>query len=391
MSESSGRLLVITHVVHYRHRGALYAYSPYVIELNLWSRMFTGITIAAPCRDAAPPPDCIRFERASMAIHPLVEAGGRSLWAKLKQAALLPWQIARLIRALRGCDAVHVRCPGNIGLLGVALAPVFSRRMIAKYAGQWNGYPGEPWSCRLQRWLLSSRWWRGPVTVYGEWPDQPAHVIPFFNSALTRDHMDRAQRAAGRAPAPAAAWRMLFVGRLSAAKGADIAIGACARLAGEGFNVELDLAGEGPERERLERMIESGGLAGRVRLRGGCPFEQVLGLYESADVLVLPSETEGWPKVLAEAMAFGVPCVATGRGLNAWMLGEGRGLTVPNRDAGAFAAAVRELIEESDVSRQRRRQACAAWGQRHSLEEVEQGLRRIMESAWGVTLAGGNV
>ncbi len=57
---------------------------------------------------------------------------------------LLPPMIWQLIACLRRADAVHVRCPGNLGLLGVLIAPLFSRRLIAKYAGQWTGYPGKP-------------------------------------------------------------------------------------------------------------------------------------------------------------------------------------------------------------------------------------------------------
>src|SRR5205823_1367344 len=121
------------------------------------------------------------------------ETGGENLWAKLAQLAALPLLMFGLARAMRKADAIHVRCPGNLGLLGAVMAPLFSRYLVAKYAGQWSGYPGEARTVRLQRTILRSRWWRGPVTVYGEWPGQSPHVIPFFTSVLTEQQLARAK------------------------------------------------------------------------------------------------------------------------------------------------------------------------------------------------------
>jgi glycosyltransferase involved in cell wall biosynthesis len=382
-------LLVITHVAHYRHAGHVSAYAPYVLEMNVWAKLFERILIAAPLRAGAPPKDCGAFASRNVELRPVPETGGRGAGAKLRQLALLPAQVWRLIRLLRSCDAVHVRCPGNLGLLGVLLAPLFATKMIAKYAGQWGAYEGEPWSYRLQRRLLASRWWRGPVTVYSDGPEARGQVVPFFNSAMTAEQMSRARKAAAAPPPPGGPRRLLFVGRLSSAKGVDIAIECCRRLAADGLDVILDVVGEGPERASIKQLVARLELRDRVRLHGGRSFDDVLSFYEQAGVLLLPSATEGWPKVLAEAMAFGVPCVATENGLNPWILGEGRGLTAPARDAAAFAAAASRILTESPEQQWRRRQACAAWGQQRSLDDVERGLREIMERHMGLSFAGG--
>lgn len=382
-------LLVITHVAHYRHAGHVSAYAPYVLEMELWARLFDRMLIAAPLRAGAPPKDCGAFASRNVELRPVPEAGGRGARAKLRQLALLPAQVWRLTGLLRSCDAVHVRCPGNLGLLGVVLAPLFTSKMIAKYAGQWSPYAGEPRSYRLQRRLLASRWWRGPVTVYSGGPETSPQVVPFFNSAMTAEQMSRARKAAAAPPPPEGPRRLLFVGRLSSAKGAGIAVECCRSLAAQGLDVILDVVGEGPERAGIEQLVARLHLQDRVRLHGGRSFYEVLSFYEQADLLLLPSATEGWPKVLAEAMAFGVPCVATASGLNPWILGEGRGLTAPARDTAAFAEAAFRILSESPEQQWRRRQACAAWGQQRSLDDVERGLREIMERHWGLRFAGG--
>jgi glycosyltransferase involved in cell wall biosynthesis len=225
--------LVVSSAIHYVHNGRLFSYAPYVREIDLWADLFPELVIAAPCRESEPPSDCAPFTRPNISIRAQKETGGGALGAKLEQILSLPALVYGLCRAMRGVDAIHVRCPGNLGLLGVALAPLFTRRVVAKYAGQWTGYPGEPAAWRWQRALLKSRWWRGPVTVYGDWPNQPSHVVPFFTSVMNERQAERAGAAAGRRTIDfnqQRALRILFVGRLSAAKNVNIILDAVARL-----------------------------------------------------------------------------------------------------------------------------------------------------------------
>ena len=148
------KLLIVSHVVHYKSSDGYYAYSPYAKEIELWADLFADVTIAAPCRLGEPPADTCRIARRNVRVSPQREVGGESLAAKAGIAMALPRMTFDLIRQMWKAEAIHVRCPGNLGLLGVLLAPFFSRCLIAKYAGQWNGYPGEEWTVSLQRRVL---------------------------------------------------------------------------------------------------------------------------------------------------------------------------------------------------------------------------------------------
>lgn len=99
------------------------------------------------------------------------------------------------------------------------------------------------------------------------------------------------------------------VGRLSAEKGFDILIHAVKQLLASGIDVQLLVAGEGPEKDRLDRLIHDLGLAGRVHVLGY--QANMIPLYEAMDVFALSSYREGLPNVLLEAMAMEVPVVAT--------------------------------------------------------------------------------
>ncbi|MBU0516484.1 MAG: glycosyltransferase family 4 protein, partial [Proteobacteria bacterium] len=74
------------------------------------------------------------------------------------------------------------------------------------------------------------------------------------------------------------------------------------------------VAGDGVDFDKIKRRVARAGLETRVRLLGAVPAEEVSALYALADVFLLPSYTEGFPRVLLEAMAFGRPVVATDAG-----------------------------------------------------------------------------
>jgi colanic acid/amylovoran biosynthesis glycosyltransferase len=149
-----------------------------------------------------------------------------------------------------------------------------------------------------------------------------------------------------------APFRLLSVGRLSAAKGYAILIEAVVLLRGRGRHVTLTLVGEGPERAVLEKLIAQRGLEGYVRLAGACNNDRLPDYYESSDAFVLSSFLEGVPVVLMEAMAMELPCVAT------WITGvpevikkDVEGLLVPPASAAAIVDAVERLMEDPEAAR----------------------------------------
>lgn len=98
---------------------------------------------------------------------------------------------------------------------------------------------------------------------------------------------------------------LLAVGRLHRVKDHAFLVRACAQLRARGLRFECSIAGEGPERRRLESLIRKYSLEKFVTLLGHVPREQIDSLYARADVVLLTSRSEGLPLVLMEAMARG--------------------------------------------------------------------------------------
>ena len=116
----------------------------------------------------------------------------------------------------------------------------------------------------------------------------------------------RTGRSRGGLPgARAALFTLLAVGRLHAVKDHAFLVRACARLRDRGLDFECWIAGEGPERQRLEFLIRKNRLQDQLKLLGHVGQRQLEALYGRADVVVLSSRSEGIPLVLMEAMARG--------------------------------------------------------------------------------------
>jgi glycosyltransferase involved in cell wall biosynthesis len=377
------RLLIVSSALHYVWQGQPGSYGPYVREIDIWADLFDEVVIAAPCRQEAFPGDCLPFRRANIALVPQRTAGGATLGAKLGLALAVPLMAADLARAMRDVDAIHVRCPGNLGLIAAVLAPLFSHRLVAKYAGQWNGYDGEPLSGRIQRRLLGSRWWRGPVTVYGEWPNQPAHVVPFFTSMMTAEQVAHAADVAAtkRIERPL---RVLFAGALQPRKRVEALIDAARLLVASGFPLTVVIVGDGPERGRLEARAGALVEQGAVRFVGAHPFDEAQRWYEWAHCLVLPSRhSEGWPKVVAEAMSYGLVCLAVGHGFVPNMLG-GRGVVLEAGTPEEIASALR-MVDAHPGDHEALAASASRWARQYSLEGLSTALERLLRDRWGLS------
>ena len=151
--------------------------------------------------------------------------------------------------------------------------------------------------------------------------------------------------------------------RLVDLKGLSDLIRAIGLLCPEFPNVQLEIAGEGPEREKLEREARQLGLTEQIKFLG---WQRAMGsIFSRWDIFAMPSLTEGFPMAALEAMAHGLPVVATQVGGLPELVEDGRtGCLVPPSKPQALAGALRTLILDA-----KRRQEMGAAGRRRAREE----------------------
>jgi len=167
--------------------------------------------------------------------------------------------------------------------------------------------------------------------------------------------------------------QLLGVGRLVEKKGFGYLVDACGLLQKRGVPFRCRIVGEGPGEAGLRQKIEALGLGDRVEIQRFCPHQQMAGHYAGSDVLVVPSvvagdgDRDGVPNVILEAMAGGVPVVATGAGGIGEVVIDGlTGVLVGQRDGAGIAAAVSMLHADVQL-----RQQLAAAARRFIAREFE--------------------
>jgi len=180
---------------------------------------------------------------------------------------------------------------------------------------------------------------------------------------------------------------LVWVGRICEEKGVPVLIEAASRLAMENVPFRLQLLGDGPLREEMEREVRANGLADRVRFHGWASSDEVREAVVDSRLLCLPSFAEGLPVVLMEALALGRPVVST------WIAGipelveHGRtGWLVPAGSVDALADALRTALcapksELAALGREGRARVL----ERHDVE-VQVG---VLESWIRATVEGG--
>jgi glycosyltransferase involved in cell wall biosynthesis len=173
---------------------------------------------------------------------------------------------------------------------------------------------------------------------------------------------------------------VLFAARFDREKRHATLLDAVASLIGEGELLELWLAGSGKLLPAAERQARDLGLQNTVRFLGYVRNAEILEWLETGrvDVVALPSDWEGVPVSLIEALAYGVPAVASEVGGVAELVGDGCGLLVPPGDPVALAEGIRRLLQSPQLRDEVSRAGRARVEREFVIEEVVAQLRQLL-------------
>lgn len=349
------------------------AYSPLVMEMDLWFDKVDHVTVMAPTSYDKPlltkPLARQDIKVVAIPAFDLNSFGGifRMLWA-------LPIIKVKMLIAMAKADHIHLRCPGNIGLISSWIQLLFPRKIkTAKYAGNWDPESRQPRTYRLQKYLLSNSFLTRnmQVLVYGDWPNQSKNIKPFFTATYwekdkealhERSYTDTIQ--------------MVYLGTLSANKRVDYAIELMAELKNRGISIKFDVFGAGAQQVKLKELVVKCALEQEVVFHGNQPKEVVTSALKNADFAILPSKSEGWPKAVAEAMFWGAIPLASAVSCVPWMLDYGkRGVLLDFKtDAETIQAMLTRPKRLRNMSA-----AAAAWSRQYTLDKFESEIEMLLK------------
>lgn len=278
-------------------------------------------------------------------------AAGVAVTAMDLQPGNHPWMAVRIARLLRAwhVDIVHTRNAESFfyGVVAARLAGV--RAVIHSEHGR--EFPEKPLRAWLQRQLLRHVDFAFTVSRQLKSDLERELRVPASRFEVLYNGVDveRFQYQRTHGPAPDASQSLLIgsVGRLVPVKNYALLLQAVARLA-KAPSCRLLLIGEGPERATLEQLAAQLGLASRVVFAGH--RDDVPQLLEKVDIFVLPSLSEGMSNTLLEAMASGLPVVASDVGGNREVIDPERtGLLFPSGDVAALTGQLERLLESGEL------------------------------------------
>lgn len=374
------RLLLYSHVIHKKYNGLTYAYGPYVREMNLWLQEFESVTIIAPCiqSNQIDPIDEIFFCNNVHHIK-LFSISTKGFGAKLKSLVVVPLNTIIIYMSMFRTGHVHVRCPGNIGLLSCFVQLCFPwKRKSFKFAGNWVENVRQPITYRIQKWIIANCFLtrKSTALVYGKKPSDNECVINAFTATYSEN--DKFPLTA-RPLSIEKPIKLIFAGALISGKNPLVAVDVCRILNEQGLNVTLTICGSGPLHEIVLKYILDNGLNEKVICKGNISRMELDVLYQSSHFLLMPSKSEGWPKSVAEAMWWGALPVVTPVSCVPDMLGHGiRGILV-SPDASQIATSILSVIKNPEQYQLMCNQAME-WSREYTLESFQELIQSIPKS-----------
>lgn len=372
------KYVIVTHVQHIKNDCNYFGYAPYIREMNIWLKFVEEVEVVAPLIESDTNPIHEKYIHPNLRLVAVPEFEVTSIQNIIKTLFKLPILFLSVYKSMRKADHIHLRCPGNMGLIGAFVQILFpNKQKTAKYAGNWDSKSQQPWSYRLQKWILSNTFLTRnmQVLVYGEWEGSSKNIKPFFTATYSEEEIGRLGDEGTRR------WgdqvKFLFVGTLSKGKQPLYVIQLVEELYKRGEKVILELYGEGVLRKELELYIAQNNLESIISLKGNQTKETVLKAYQSSHFLILPSKSEGWPKVVAEAMFWGCVPIASPVSCVSYMMGNGSRGIVLKEELNQDVSQITTLINNQELY-QKMASEGQSWSRQFTTDKFEAEIRKLL-------------
>lgn len=381
------RLAVVSHKVCWPSGSSPSGWATdggFPFQVRALSDLFDATTVLVPCGNGVNHAGESALTGNNVSVVPLTQPPGRGAWRKLA----LPFWLVRhgrtLLREVRRADAVHAPIPGDVGTVGIAAAFVLRRRLFVRHCGNWlvqKTLAEHFWKWLMERFASSSN----VMLATGGAADRPSRrngsIGWIFSTTLTEQELASNSRRRDRLPGVGP--RLIIACRQEWEKGTGILIESLPRILEHFPGASLEVLGDGAALPQFRRLARDLGLEDRVVFHGKVDHATVLRRLQEADLFCYPTRSsEGFPKVVLEALACGLPVLATGVSVLPRLLGTGAGLVLAEATPAAVAEGVRRCL--SDAGEYCRMSARALdTARQYSLERWRETVGDLLSSAWG--------
>ena len=371
------KLLIVSDAPILSNSGKKEAYAPYVKEMDLWMQHTRHVSYVCPTkyeRKLLTQP----FKQQDFKITSLRRLEFHKLLSAFISLLIIPYQFYMLWNTMCKADHIHLRCPGNLTLLASLVQIALPRkRKTVKYAGNFDPNASQPIVYRLQKKILSNiRLTKNiDVLAYGDWPNQTKNIKPFFTATYSEKDKGNFIKQF-KEPS-----QFIFVGTLSQNKNPQLLVQLIQQLNKEDVSSQAHFYGDGPMMEELKEMTQHD--SQNFNFYGNQPSNILKEAYKKADFSFLASQSEGWPKAVAESMWYGCIPIATPVSCVPWMLGVSENGSIGSRgliyiDKEQTILNVKSLLN-SPTEMNKLSQNTQDWSQQYTMEKFESEIAKLLQ------------
>ena len=334
-------LTIISHTPHYRKDGLNLGWGPTISEINQLSSLFSKVYHIAPLHSETCPSSAKRYISSKIKYIPIIPTGGVGIFNKLNVLFRIPFNFWTIHKICIKSDWVHFRAPTNLGLYVLPYLSIFSnKKRWIKYGGSWN-QKHIPFTYKLQRLWLLYNIQNSKVTISGKWPNQKEHLLTFENPCLlkseiliARNHFLQKEYFSKLS--------ICFVGHMDNNKGAGILLESLNDMDLRSFN-NIYFVGDGPNRHIYEKKSKKNKNKNNIYFTGELSRELLNKIYAECHILILPSLSEGFPKVIAEAASYGCVPIVTNVGSIGQYINKENGILLKDRNTSVIISSIDKL------------------------------------------------
>jgi len=340
------RIVIISHTEHYKSSdGVIKGWGSTIRELDHVAEICNELIHLAPLHCNLPPDSSLSYTSNNIQFIALKPSGGKGL-EKLSIIHTALHNLKLIREYTKAADYIQFRAPTGMGVYVLPYLKLFrSNSYWVKYAGNWID-PEMPLGNRIQKYWLKNIDRTVKVTINGRWESDP-RFIPFENPSLTsEEHLIGKDIINDKIKNPPDKFRLIFVGSLNSHKGVHLILDALKKLKTKSNFSEILFVGDGAERDAFEKSAEQ--IDFPIHFLGHCSKEKVAELLAKSHILLLPSRSEGFPKVVGEAMNFGcIPIVSNVSCLSDYVKTGENGLVLDDLSSDAIWIALKAINEWS--------------------------------------------
>ncbi len=351
-------------------------------QMKAIADLFDETVLCLPTFKTPAPPGAIPLSGHNLSVCPLDMPAGSDLKRKIH---LIPWiftNINSIWHVIKRADAVHCPVPGDIGTIGIIVSLICRKPLFVRHCGTWGDR--ETLAKRFLHLLLPRIAGEKNVVMATGGAESPPSNNPLmswiFASTLTESELHSiAKRKLWKNGQPL---QLVTASRLEPDKNIKAIIKALPSVISYYPDTTLHIIGNGSCLDDLKKLTYNLNLSGFVIFHGQLDHKGVMKILQETDIFVFPTLREGFPKVIVEAFACGLPVISTSVSVIPQLIGNDKGIILNENTPEALAKAIAHIISDEHRFAEISLKAQEA-SYYYTLERWQKMIGLRLKDAWG--------